>query len=242
MAQVVFKRYEKKYILTKAQYDAFIEKSSAHLQPDRYGKHTICNIYFDTESYSLIRKSIEKPVYKEKLRLRSYGIPTSDSHVFLEIKKKFDGIVYKRRVEMTLDEAYKYIFTHESDRESQILSEIDYFLNFHKPYPRVYLAYDRIAMLDKENPCIRVTFDTNIRWRDAEIGLENGTWGEVMLDKNQYIMEIKIPGAMPLWMSDVLDELQIYPQSYSKYGTCYSEFLQKGIHTELNDKGEINCA
>ncbi len=240
MAQMVFQRYEKKYMLTAEQHKAFIEKASHRLLPDRYGLHTICNIYFDTDSYSLIRKSIEKPVYKEKLRLRSYGIPTSDSPVFLEIKKKFDGIVYKRRVEMTLDEAYRYINSRKAEEKSQILNEIDYFMDFHKPVPKVYLAYDRVAMFDCENPCVRITFDTNIRWRDNEIGLENGAWGENMLGNDKYIMEIKIPDAMPLWLCDILDELKIYPVSYSKYGTCYSEYLAKGIHTK--NKGEKNCA
>ena len=242
MAQVVFKRYEKKYILNGSQYRAFIEKTSHRLVQDKYGKHTICNIYFDTDNYALVRKSIEKPAYKEKLRLRSYGIPSSASHVFVEIKKKFDGIVYKRRVEMTLEEAYRYIYKRETENDSQILNEIDYFLDFHKPDPKVYLAYDRIAMFDKENPCVRVTFDTNIRWRDAEIELENGAWGDTMLDNDTYIMEIKIPDAMPMWICDVLDELKIYPQSYSKYGTCYREHLLQGEHTKVNDKGEKSCA
>lgn len=228
MAQVVFKRYEKKYILTKSQYEAFIAKTSHRLMQDRYGNHTVCNIYFDTDNYALIRKSIEKPAYKEKLRLRSYGVPTSSSHVFLEIKKKFDGIVYKRRVEMTLDEAYRYIYEREKAEEGQILNEIDYFLDFHKPEPKIFLAYDRIALLGRDNPCLRVTFDTNVRWRDEKIGLENGAWGNVMVDEGTYIMEIKFPDAMPVWLCEVLDELRIYPQSYSKYGTCYTKYLLQG--------------
>lgn len=247
MAQEVFKRYEKKYMLTRRQYDALREMTADRLTVDEYGKHTICNIYFDTENYSLIRASIDKPVYKEKLRLRSYGIPTADSPVFLEIKKKFDGIVYKRRAQMTLAQAYRYIDGGKMPDKSQILNEIDWFMHFYKPVPQVYLAYDRVAMYDKYDPEVRVTFDTNIRWRDSALGLENGAWGAVLLDEESYVMEIKISGAMPLWLSAVLDKLKIYPASYSKYGTCYTDFLSNSIHSEdiLNEQentGGTNCA
>lgn len=245
MAQEVFQRYEKKYIITSSQYKRLCRMVSDRLTVDEYGKHTICNIYFDTDNYSLIRSSIEKPVYKEKLRLRSYGIPSENSPVFLEIKKKFDGIVYKRRTQMTLEEAYEYINGKGTEKNSQILNEIDWFMNFYKPVPKVYLAYDRVAMYDKYDPSVRVTFDTNIRWRDDLMGLENGAWGAVLLDGDRYIMEIKIGGAMPMWLSSVLDSLKIYPSSYSKYGTCYSKFLSKNIHSEdiLEKKtGGFNCA
>ena len=232
MAQEVFKRYEKKYILTRAQYKRIREKTAERLVVDQYGKHTICNIYFDTENYSLIRTSIDKPVYKEKLRLRSYGIPGGGSTVFLEIKKKFQGIVYKRRVPMTLDEAYTYIQGGDIGRHSQILNEIDWFMGYYKPIPKVYIAYDRVAMYDKYDPELRVTFDTNIRWRDSSIGLENGDSGDVLLGDDTYVMEIKIGDAMPVWLADILDELEIYPGSYSKYGTCYETYLSKGIHSD----------
>lgn len=243
MAQMVFKRYEKKYIITEEQFKAFTEKTSHRLKTDQYGKHTICNIYFDTDNYSLIRESIAKPVYKEKLRLRSYGIPTAGSRVFLEIKKKFKGVVYKRRVAMTLDEAYDYIYNRNCPEQSQILSEIDYFMDFYNPHPKVYLAYDRIAKFDELDENTRVTFDTNVRWRDGDIGLENGDDGDVMFGNGKYIMEIKIADAMPLWLADVLDELKIYPMSYSKYGNCYLNYLSKNIHSKkIKIKGEKNCA
>lgn len=245
MAQEVFKRYEKKYMLTKSQYKKFIAKTAERLVVDQYGKHTICNIYFDTKNYSLIRNSIEKPVYKEKLRLRSYGVPSMNSPVFLEIKKKYDGIVYKRRVQMTLAEAYRYLSGGEIGLQSQILSEIDWFMKFYEPIPKVYLAYDRIAMYDIHDPELRITFDTNIRWRTRSMELEKGAWGDVLLDKDLYIMEVKISDAMPVWLADILDELEIYPASYSKYGTCYQEYLSKGISSGEQEKssiGGIYCA
>lgn len=246
MAQEVFKRYEKKYILTKEQYKKFIEATSQRLTVDQYGKHTICNIYFDTKNYSLIRNSIEKPVYKEKLRLRSYGVPDMDSTVFLEIKKKYDGIVYKRRVEMTLAEAYQYMSGGRIEREGQILNEIDWFKKFYAPVPKVFLAYDRVAMYDIYDRDLRVTFDTNIRWRNKSVELENGAWGDTLLGGDRYIMEIKIGDAMPVWLADVLDSLKIYPASYSKYGTCYEKYLSKGVSsktTKVNQNiGGIYCA
>ncbi len=247
MAQEVFKRYEKKYILTKEQYEKFRSMTESRLAVDQYGKHTICNIYFDTGNYSLIRNSIDKPVYKEKLRLRSYGIPEKDSTVFLEIKKKFDGIVYKRRVPMSLDEAYSYINGGEIGKKGQILSEIDWFMSFYKPLPKVYLAYDRIAMYDTIDTSVRITFDTNIRWRDKSLGLEKGAWGATLLNEDQYIMEVKISDAMPLWLAEILDNLEIYPASYSKYGNCYTQFLSQGIHSDEmiakeKNSGGIYCA
>lgn len=233
-AQQVFKRVEKKYILNRTQYNMFRKVTEDFLEQDSYGRHTICNIYFDTDNFSLIRKSIEKPVYKEKLRLRSYGVPDMDSRVFLEIKKKFKGVVYKRREPMTLSQAYSYIQTGSIDKSSQILNEIEWFMQFYKPEPKVYLAYDRIALFGKEDNQVRVTFDTNIRWRDSFIGLENGDDGDVLLDDENYVMEVKISNAMPLWLSEILAMLEIYPASYSKYGTCYKEYLSKGIHSGQN--------
>lgn len=241
MVQTVFKRYEKKYLITEEQFQAFWEKTSHRLNVDKYGRHTICNIYFDTDNYELIRRSVEKPIYKEKLRLRSYGIPDGESNVFLEIKKKFRGIVYKRRAVMTLNEAYDYIYNRKLTRKTQILNEIDYFMDFYNPRPKVYIAYDRIAMFDTEDADTRITFDTNVRWRDWDIGLDKGDMGEVMSENGKYIMEIKIKDAMPLWIADVLDELGIYPTSYSKYGNCYLNYLSKNIYSKEKLKGEKNC-
>lgn len=223
MAIETFKRVEKKYLLSREQYVALTTRLSAYMHPDAYGKHTISNLYFDTEDDLLIRRSIEKPVYKEKLRLRSYGIPDLDSKVFLEIKKKYDGIVYKRRIEMKLWEAKAYIDKKEMpERQGQILSEIDYVLHYYEGlYPKVYLAYDRVAWAGNEDDSLRVTFDENIRSRWYDVALELGDYGEKLLDDDMILMEIKVPGAFPMWMARMLDQLQIYPTSFSKYGSVY---------------------
>ena len=227
MAQEIFRRYEKKYLLTYGQRDALLAALDGRMRIDRYGRHTICNIYYDTEDYQLIRASLEKPVYKEKLRLRSYGVPGSEDHVFLEIKKKYKGIVYKRRIELPLHEAEDYMRDKgRPSQESQILHEIDWFRKLYRGLkPMVYIAYDRVALYGLENADLRLTLDENIRFRTDDLQLSSGADGRQILPEGRVLMELKIPEAMPIWMGELLDELQIYPASFSKYGTAYSEFI-----------------
>ena len=227
--QTVFKRYEKKYMLDKNQYEQLTNVINDHMKVDEYDKHTICNIYFDTDDYRLIRTSIEKPKYKEKLRLRSYGIPTLDSKVFLEIKKKFDGIVYKRRISFSLQDAYTYLAEGTYPKEDiQIKKEIDYFISYYRPMPKMYIAYDRIAYFCEEDDHFRITFDSNIRYRRDDLLLEHGTHGDVLLDESLHLMELKIAGAIPLWLVHAMSDLKIYPTSFSKYGTIYKKLFTEG--------------
>lgn len=224
----VFQRVEKKYLMTAETYQLFQKEIQDYMQADQYGLHTICNIYFDTISDELIRNSIEKPVYKEKLRLRSYGIPNYNSQVFLEIKRKYKGIVYKRRVAMTLKEA-SYYLEHgiRPKNDSQILKEIDYFIKFYEPIPKLYLAYDRVAFFGKEDNNIRMTIDANIRSRKDDLALEQGDRGELLLEQEMYLLEIKVPNAYPIWLAEILSKLEIYPISFSKYGNIYKQNLLK---------------
>ena len=237
--QNVFQRYEKKYLMDEQQYQDLTKFLQGKMISNEYGRHTICNIYFDTPDYRLIRASIEKPVYKEKLRLRSYGVPKKEDTVFVELKKKYKGVVYKRRVPLTLREAEQYLLQEKKlHKPSQILKEIDCFLDFYQPIiPMVYLAYERLAMCSNENPDLRITFDNNIRWRQSILDLARGVWGSPLLEAGQHLMEIKIPGAMPIWLSRGLSDLGIFPTSYSKYGNCYKKYL---IHT--TDLGGIQSA
>lgn len=222
--QEVFKRYEKKYLMTREQYGVLMERVGERLVLDEYGLHTICNVYFDTENYELIRASIEKPHYKEKLRLRSYGVPESCSQVFIELKKKYDGVVYKRRVPMRLEDAEKYLYSGIIPGEhSQILNEIEWFMNFYHPRPSVYLAYDRRAYFGRDQEAFRVTFDQNIRYREQQLYLAAGDRGRFLLPENVVLMEVKIPGSMPFWFGHILSEMGIFPISFSKYGTYYKE-------------------
>lgn len=239
MAQDVFKRYEKKYMIMIRQYEELVDRMITRMTADHYGKHTICNIYFDTPYYNMIRNSLDKPVYKEKLRLRSYGVPEEDDTVYIELKKKYDGVVYKRRVPMTLRDARKYLYYGiHLETGGQILREVDYAMKLYRPRPAVYLAYERIAFSGKEDPELRITFDMNIRAREYNLDLKSGGYGIPLLEKGQLLMEVKIPGAMPLWMSHLFSELRLYPVSYSKYGTYYKSYIAG--HEAY--KGGTNCA
>lgn len=226
--QDIFERVEKKYLLVREKYELLKEKIEPYMSVDEYGLHTICNLYYDTDNYELIRKSIEKPPYKEKLRLRSYGIPTEDSPVFLELKKKWNGVVYKRRECMTLEEVNHYMEDGiKPDKESQILREIDYFKKFYQPVPKVYLAYDRVALFEKNEGPVRITFDTNIRSRNVQLNLSQGDAGELLMKNGNVLMEIKVGGAYPMWLVKILSDLRIYPASFSKYGSVYKQALKE---------------
>lgn len=216
-----------------------MEKLAGYMNVDQYGLHTISNIYYDTDNYELIRTSIERPIYKEKLRLRAYGTPGEEDFVFLEIKKKFKGIVYKRRVQLKLREARYYLQEGEQPENSgQILREIDWVWNKYHLVPKVLIAYDRLALFGKEDENLRITFDQNIRFRESVLDLSKGPWGYPLLDPERFLMEIKIPDAMPLWLSKLLNEQRIFPASYSKYGQCYKEYL---IDRQYK-KGGVTCA
>lgn len=222
--QTVFKRVEKKYVVNKEQKEFLLKILDDYIREDKYGKSTICNIYFDNEQDELINTSLEKPTYKEKVRLRSYGIPNLDSKVFLEIKKKFKGVVGKRRIVITLKEFYKYlekgIFP---DCDKQIMREIDYCFKRYKLEPKLFLAYDREAYYFKDDDNFRITFDYNIRSRTNDLRLELGDSGRLLLDEEVYVMEIKTLGALPLWFTKILNENKIFPTSFSKYGRIYEK-------------------
>ena len=231
--QLSFARIEKKYFLTPEQYKRFQEKLSAFVKPDAYPTYTLCNLYYDTDDYRLIRASLEKPVYKEKLRVRSYGVPAQDAKVFVELKKKYDGIVYKRRITAApffADSLLKGFRTAE--QKDQITREIEYFQRFYRTQPKVFIAYDREAYQGLDDPELRITFDTNMRYRLDNLTLQAGDFGEPILDTDEILMEIKMPDACPLWLSRLLDECQIYPTSFSKYGACYREHILKNFAKE----------
>lgn len=240
--QGTFKRYEKKYLLNKEKYHLLRDRLNDKLMIDNYGETTICNIYFDTPDHYLVRTSLEKPVYKEKLRLRSYGTPRCEQDiVFVELKKKYKGIVYKKREKMELSQAKHYLYELEPvSKPTQITYEIDWLLKFYREIgPSMYISYNRIAMYSIEDSALRVTFDRNILWREDNLFLERGSFGDSLLKDGYRLMEIKIPGVMPLWFSHILDELEIYPISFSKYGIAYQQSKQL---TKENNEGEKKYA
>ena len=224
--QYCFSRYEQKYLLTPRQYRALRAGMDRCMEADAYGRYTICSLYYDTPDFRLIQASLEKPVYKEKLRLRSYGVPADADPVFVELKKKFDGVVYKRRTVMAAAEAADYLSgLRRPPQENQISREIDWFLSAAALAPRVCISYDREALAGVEMPDLRVTFDTGLRWRDTQLDLRLGDGGAPLLSDDRILMEIKLPGAAPLWLSRLLSRCGAYPVSFSKYGTCYRRFL-----------------
>ncbi|WP_075719094.1 polyphosphate polymerase domain-containing protein [Roseburia sp. 499] len=228
MIQKVFNRYEKKYLLTEQEYCAIRKRLEEYMEEDQYGLHTIRNIYYDTADDELIRTSLEKPKYKEKFRVRCYGETDAESNYFLEIKKKYKGVVNKRRIVMKPEEAKAYLEQGQKPKEqSQIFKEVDYVWNRYQLMPKVYLAYDRIALFGKEDPEFWVTFDQNIRSRDFALNLENDAETTKLLEDGYYLMEVKISNAMPLWFVKILTELRIHSTSFSKYGNVYRKSLEE---------------
>lgn len=246
MGKKTFQRFETKYLLNKEQKEAMYEAMKPYMEADSYGNSTIRNIYFDKPDFRLIRNSLEKPVYKEKLRLRSYKQVTADDKTFIELKKKFKGIVYKRRIEAPENEAMSYLCEGKELKEaSQISREIDYFLEFYGDIePKVFISYDRCAYFDKENPDFRMTFDENILWRTEDLSLTKGIYGRPILKDGEALLEVKVSDAFPLWLTEVLSKFKIYKVSFSKYGNAYTQIFTQNKwmysrQTAFNNKEEV---
>lgn len=222
-----FERRELKYRITDAQRAALEAAFGARVVPDEYGESTICNIYYDTADYRLIRASFEKPAYKEKLRLRSYGVTEPGGEVFLELKKKYKGIVYKRRITLPEDATGEFIAGRAPLGEhGQIGREIEYFTAFYAPLlPAVHLSYERSAWFSREDRDLRITFDKNIRFRQEDVSLTLPAGGRRILPEGESLMEIKAAAALPLWLVSELDTLGIYQSTFSKYGEAYKAIL-----------------
>ncbi len=221
-AQTVFKRHELKYMLTRAQYESLKETMKGHMILDQFGRHTIHNVYFDTDDFLLIRRSIEKPTYKEKLRVRSYGTATKDSRVFVEVKKKYQGIVYKRRMELPAETAYDFLLEGSPlPSPTQISREISYFVGMYQGIkPQILLDYDREAFYGVDDSEFRITFDHNIT-----TGRPNGKCTTPLLDDGMVVLEVKTAMGIPSWLLSFLSQYQIYKTSFSKCGTAYQRFL-----------------
>lgn len=222
------KRMEKKYLLTKAQYESLLPIIERYMKLDKYGKQTICNVYYDTPDFKLINHSLEKPLFKEKFRMRSYGKADSETKVFLEMKRKFKGEVYKRRAVLPLRTAEAFMDKPLLNIDpSQELMEIRYMKRLYQLEPKAFIAYEREAYYGLEVEALRITFDTNIRGRDTHLSLAANSHGTAIQPKDSVLMEIKVPGATPMWMAEVFSKLAIYPTSFSKYGNYYKNTLSK---------------
>ena len=232
--QAVFKRHELKYILTKEQKERVIASVAPYMSLDQYGRTTIQNIYFDTDNYRLIRRSLEKPDYKEKLRVRSYKNTGKENKVFVEIKKKYKKVVYKRRLSMSEEDAMQWLTGEKiCAAETQIAKEIDYFIEYYGPLkPALYLSYEREAYYCKDGGDFRITFDENVLCRQEDLTFKTDSGGDFVLDEDKVLMEIKGVGGMPMWMADILSKEKLYKRSFSKYGTAYQNIIYPKMRGE----------
>lgn len=224
----VFQRRETKYLLSGPQLWALMPAIRQHMEPDAFPHSSIANLYYDTPDYRLVRCSLEKPDYKEKLRLRSYGIPGDTAQVFPEIKKKACGIVYKRRVSMPYVQAVDYLAGKRPGGDGQIFRELDWMLAAYPGLaPKVFLSYERDSWKGLEDPALRLTLDRDILHRESGLDLRYGFWGDPILLPGQTLMEIKVPGVVPMWLARTLSELEIFPTSFSKYGQVYRQICKE---------------
>ena len=231
MDNSIFQRREIKFLVDSRQRALLEQAFRGRMVPDPHGESTICNVYYDTPDYRLVRTSLEKPVYKEKLRMRSYGRVNGEEAVFLELKKKYDGVVYKRRISLRQRDAAAYMAGLSPLPEgSQIGRELDYFRLFYEGLrPAVYLCYDRSAWFSSEDPDFRATFDNNIRWRREDMSLCAPVGGETLLLPSQSLFEVKTADAIPLWLVEALDAGGIRQASFSKYGEAYKAICMERL-------------
>ena len=242
--QTVFKRYEIKYMLTLEQKQKVLQAIKPYMALDKYGLTTIRNIYFDTGNYRLIRHSIDKPAYKEKLRIRSYSQAKPDSTVFVELKKKYQSVVYKRRISLPELEAMEWVMRERHcHKDTQISEEVDYFLDYYETlHPTVFLSYVREAYWSTAGGDFRVTFDDTILCRQDDLSLESEVYGTPLLPDGMVLMEIKCTCGLPLWMTRVLSKEHIYKTSFSKYGTAYQTMIYPQLHSAISHNiKEVAC-
>lgn len=249
MSQEVFNRYESKFLIDRYIWEKIQTNLQNSMEPDKYNKndslYTISNIYYDSEDHYLIRNSLLKPKYKEKLRLRAYGVPKRDEKVYVEIKKKYYGLVNKRRTALKLQDAYNFLnsnikpdikpYFQGQSINYQVINEIDYMIGLYKLIPQLYLSYQRKAFWSKDQKDLRITFDTNIRTRRYNLRLEAGNYGDLLLPIDKCIMEVKAENSIPTWLARLLSELSVYKTSFSKYGSEYTKMLKQDNQNESNE-------
>lgn len=229
-----FKRIEKKYLINRSQYEELLKGIRGHMKLDPYCENNktykIQNIYYDTINNTLISNSINKPIYKEKLRIRKYY--EADSY-FIELKKKACGVVGKRRVVVNKEELDSFFrgdnLDHITDYESRMaIKEIKYLMKRYELMPKVYLSYDRLGFFDLEDPTLRLTLDNNIHSRRSNLSFKTDESTIYVIKKDEYILEIKVKNNYPLWLARILDNLKIRSSSFSKYGEEYKLYLTGG--------------
>jgi len=224
--QSIFKRYEKKYLITPGQGAVLRDMCSRYMTPDKFGEYLVQNVYYDTENWDIIRFSLEKPLYKEKLRLRCYDETREDGELFLELKKKYKGVVYKRRLAIPMKSlSGRTVRDIVSAGSSQISRELDFYMKANAVRERIYISYRRTAFACKKDNGLRITFDTDLAFRLDCLDFSSPGSGHDILPDNKMLMEIKTLGGIPLWMTAALCGNGIFPIAFSKYGACYTGFI-----------------
>ncbi len=223
-----YQRFEIKYFLSRSQFDELQKLMKSEMTPEPYGHSLIRNVYYDTDNFYLIRHSIEKPTFKEKLRLRSYTPAGPEDSVFIELKKKYQGEVQKSRISMPYQQAVSCLAGRQPfPLENQFTRELDYILQFYKTiHPVLFLCFERDAF-SSPNQDLRITFDQNIRYRRDHLSLSGDTSGKDITDPGQYLMEIKTSVAVPMWLTHFLSAERLYKTTFSKYGTAYLDFSSR---------------
>lgn len=196
-------------------------------------EYRIYSIYYDTVNHDVIRQNSSKPVYKEKMRLRSYyDRKDPEDKIWMEIKKKSEKVGNKRRIKLKIKEVEPFVnegvLPQTKDYLSaQVAKELQYYFKMNKVAPALYVQYDRLALFGKEDKSFRMTFDRNVRTRRSNFQFGESDIDEPLLPDNTYIMEIKILGAMPLWLTALLSEHQLFSHGFSKYGVKYKQDAQQ---------------
>ncbi|MBL6537884.1 polyphosphate polymerase domain-containing protein [Streptococcus suis] len=239
-----FKRIETKYILDCKQLAAVLDDFKNHLVEDDYPTSTISNIYFDTPSYQMIQDSAERLWKREKIRMRTYdAYPTEDSQVFLEIKKKENGVGLKDRLtsrpKSVLDFIHHSIVDETITNPTLLETMAELRARYGKIEPMMYIYYDRFSMKGIEDKKVRVTIDQNILYRPYDVSLFAGKYGYPLLDENQVIMEIKVPEVYPTWLQAIIDKYGLERVSFSKYGTAHTKLVEELAEEKLVERAVV---
>jgi len=225
--QTVFLRYEKKFLITYEQAANLQQIIASRVMPDKYATYWVQNLYLDTDNWDVICASIEKPFFKEKMRLRGYGVPAADGFILLEIKRKYDGVGYKRRVSLPASAINRHgLSTALQENNTQIAKELAYYLNTTQVSEKMFISYNRTAFTGIEDESLRITFDADIKYRSDELHFQNPGEGRSILPSDVMLLEIKTHTNFPLWLTQSLSEFEIYVTSFSKYGRCFIDYTQ----------------
>lgn len=223
--QTIFSRNEKKYQITQHKAAQLVEAISNKMKPGKYGTYWVQNLFFDTDNWDIIHTSMEKPHYKEKMRLRCYGTPETTDRMFLEFKKKYDGVVYKRRFPIVPAELANYTINEILSRaNTQIAKELVYHIQQKGVTEKFYISYNRQEFTGVHDEDLRLTIDSNISYRLDSLFFTQPQLDCSALDPNKFLLEIKMPLSIPLWLSHILSDLGIFASSFSKYAACFTDW------------------